>query len=121
MTTINLKSIAAAGAISAALSFAALGLGAGAANADDGANIPFMPGGSVGDWQSYFPLIERLADVADFVKIPDSGTTGTHRKHRKPRRWPVARSAGNARRITERLVQVTGRSTAGHRRVTSRR
>lgn len=76
MTTINLKRIAAAGAISGALSFAALGLGAGAANADDGANIPFLPGGSAGDWQSYFPMIERLGDVADFVKIPDPGTTG---------------------------------------------
>jgi len=74
MTTVNVKRIAAAGAISGALSFAALGLGAGAANADDGSNIPFVPGGSVGDLQSYFPLIERLGDVADLAKIGNSGT-----------------------------------------------
>jgi len=77
MKTINVKRIAAAGAISGALSFAALGLGAGAANADDGGNIPFMPGGSSGgDLQSYFPMIERLGDVANFAKIGGTGGTG---------------------------------------------
>jgi hypothetical protein len=76
MKTINVKRIAAASAISGALSFAALGLGAGAANADDGGNIPFMPGGSGGDWQSYFPMIERLGDVASFAKIGNLGGTG---------------------------------------------
>ena len=77
MKTINVKTIAAAGAISGALSFAALGLGAGAANADDGGNIPFMPGGSSGgDLQSYFPMIERLGDVANFAKIGGTGGTG---------------------------------------------
>ena len=74
MTTINVKRIAAAGALSGALSLAALGLGAGAANADDGSNIPFAPGGSVGDLQSYFPMIERLGDFADLAKIGNSGT-----------------------------------------------
>jgi hypothetical protein len=77
MKTIYLKRIAAAGALSGALSFAALGLGAGAANADDG-NIPFVPGGSGGDWQSYFPMIERLADVANFAKIGGTGGTGNN-------------------------------------------
>ena len=77
MKTINVKTIAAAGAISGALSFAALGLGAGAAIADDGGNIPFMPGGSSGgDFQSYFPMIERLGDVANFAKIGGTGGTG---------------------------------------------
>jgi hypothetical protein len=77
MKTINVKRIAAAGAISGALSFAALGLGAGAANADDGGNIPFMPGGSSGgDFQSYFPMIERLGDVANLAKIGGTGGTG---------------------------------------------
>ena len=77
MKTINVKRIAAAGAMSGALSFAALGLGAGAANADDGGNIPFMPGGSsAGDLQSYFPMIERLGDVANFAKIGGTGSTG---------------------------------------------
>jgi hypothetical protein len=76
MKTINLTTIAAAGAIAGALSFAALGLGAGAANADDGGNIPFVPGGSGGDWQSYFPLIERLGDVVPIGKIGNLGTTG---------------------------------------------
>jgi hypothetical protein len=77
MKTINVKRIAAAGAMSGALSFAALGLGAGAANADDGGNIPFMPGGSSGgDVQSYFPMIERLGDVANFAKIGGTGSTG---------------------------------------------
>ena len=77
MKTINVKRIAAAGAMSGALSFAALGLGAGAANADDGGNIPFMPGGSSGgDFQSYFPMIERLGDVANFAKIGGTGSTG---------------------------------------------
>ena len=77
MKTINVKRIAAAGAVSGALSFAALGLGAGAANADDGGNIPFMPGGSSGgDLQSYFPMIERLGDVANFAKIGGTGGTG---------------------------------------------
>jgi hypothetical protein len=77
MKTINVKRIAAAGAISGALSFAALGLGAGAANADDGGNIPFVPGGSGGDWQSYFPLIERLGDVANLAQIGGTGRTGS--------------------------------------------
>jgi hypothetical protein len=77
MKTINVKRIAAAGAISGALSFAALGLGAGAANADDGGNIPFVPGGSGGDWQSYFPMIERLGDVANLAQIGNLGGTGS--------------------------------------------
>src|ERR1700751_4134089 len=68
MKTIYLKRIAAAGALSGALSVAALGLGAGAANADDG-NIPFVPGGSGGDWQSYFPMIERLREGAQFAEV----------------------------------------------------
>jgi hypothetical protein len=56
--TMNLKRIAAVGAISAALSSVALGLGAGGANADDNdGNAPFPPGGISGDWQSYFPLL----------------------------------------------------------------
>ena len=76
MKTINLKRIAAAGVMSGALSFAALGLGAGAANADDG-NIPFVPGGSGGDWQSYFPMIEKLGDVANFAKVGNLGGTGS--------------------------------------------
>jgi hypothetical protein len=76
MKTINVKRIAAAGAISGALSFAALGLGAGAANADDGGDT-FVPGGSGGDWQSYFPMIERLGDVANLAQIGNLGGTGS--------------------------------------------
>jgi hypothetical protein len=76
MKSINLKRIAAAGVLSGALSVGALGLGAGTANADDG-NIPFVPGGgSGGDFQSYFPMIERLGDVANFAKIGNLGGTG---------------------------------------------
>ena len=58
MKTTNLKRIAAAGAISAALSSVALGLGAAGANADDNdGNAPSPPGGIGGDWQSYFPSL----------------------------------------------------------------
>ena len=76
MKTTNLKRIAAAGVLSGAMSFAALGLGAGAANADDG-NIPFLPGGSGGDFQSYFPMIEKLGDVANLAKVGNLGGTGS--------------------------------------------
>lgn len=58
------------------LSLAAFGLGAGAANADDG-NIPFVPpGGAAGDWQSYFPMVENFADIANMAKIGDIGSSG---------------------------------------------
>jgi hypothetical protein len=77
MKTTNLKRIAAAGAISGALSLAALGLGAGVANADDdGWNTPFRPGGAGGDWHSYIPLVENLGDVVNLVPIGNSGNSG---------------------------------------------
>lgn len=76
MVTINLKRIAAAGAMAGALSFAAIGFGAGAANADSDGNIPFVPGGSGGDWQSYFPLIERLGDMVNVGNLGKLGTNG---------------------------------------------
>jgi len=71
----TLKRLAIAGAMSGALGFAALGLSAGAANADT-TDIPFVPGNS-GDWQSYFPLVERLGDVVPNVaNLGDLGGTG---------------------------------------------
>jgi hypothetical protein len=75
MTSTLFKKIAATGAISGALSLAAIGLGAGAANADDG-NTLFAPGGNGGDWQSYFPMIERLGDIANIVPLGSLGKNG---------------------------------------------
>jgi hypothetical protein len=69
MKATNLKRIAATGAIAGALGFAALGLGAGVANADDGAT-PFDPGGfSGGDWESLIPMISQIGHLADFGDI----------------------------------------------------
>jgi hypothetical protein len=68
-----LKKIALAGALTGGLSMAALGLGAGSATADSG-DIPFIPGGSGGgDWQSYFPMIERLGDVVNMANLGNLG------------------------------------------------
>ena len=47
----TLKKIVVTGALAGALSTTALALGAGAATADTG-DIPFVPGGGAGDWQS---------------------------------------------------------------------
>ena len=77
MKTTNLKRIAAAGAISGALSLAALGLGAGAANADDDEGTsPFGAGGTNGNWQSYFPLVENLGDIANVGNLGNIGNLG---------------------------------------------
>lgn len=73
---ITLKKIAITGALAGALSTAALGLGAGAATADTG-DIPFVPGGGSSDWQSYFPLIERLGDMVNVGKLGNFGTGNT--------------------------------------------
>ena len=71
----TVKRIAVAGAISGALSLAALGLGAGTASADD-SDIPFVPA-NPSDWQSYLPLVERLGDVINVANIGDlTGGTG---------------------------------------------
>ena len=70
MTTSNLKRIAAAGALSGALSLAALGLGSGVANADDDEEIsPTQPGGISSNWQSYLPLLGNLSDFVDLGKL----------------------------------------------------
>jgi hypothetical protein len=67
------KKIALAGALTGGLSMAALGLGAGAATADSG-DTPFVPGGNgAGDWQSYFPMIERLGDVVNMANLGNLG------------------------------------------------
>ena len=73
----TLKRFAIAGAMSAALGFAALGLSAGAASADTG-DIPFVPG-NTGDWQSYLPMVERLGDIVPNVaKLGNLGGTGAN-------------------------------------------
>lgn len=70
MKSSQFKRIAAASAISGALSLAALGLGAGTANADDDAGTtPFQPGGISNDWQSYLPLLANLNDFVDLGKL----------------------------------------------------
>ena len=71
MRTTNLKRIAVAGAFTGALSLAAVGLGAGAANADDG-DIPFVPGG-LDDVQSVLPMIENLGGLGDLGGVGDLG------------------------------------------------
>lgn len=68
MTSSNFKRIAAAGAVSGALSLAALGLGSGVANADDG-TTPSLPGGTSSDWQSYLPLLGNISDFVDLGKL----------------------------------------------------
>jgi hypothetical protein len=69
----TLKKIALAGALTGGLSMAALGLGAGVATADSG-DIPFAPGGTGGgDWQSYFPMIERLGDMVGGANLGNLG------------------------------------------------
>jgi hypothetical protein len=78
MKTTILKRITAAGAISGAVSLAALGFGAGVANADnDEGNTPFRPGGVGRDWQSYMPLVENLGDLVNLVPIGHTGNTGS--------------------------------------------
>jgi hypothetical protein len=72
MRTTNLKRIAAAGAFTGALSLAAVGLGAGAASADDG-EIPYVPGG-LDDVQSVLPLIETLGGIGDLGGLGDLGS-----------------------------------------------
>jgi hypothetical protein len=72
MRTTNLKRIAVAGAFTGALSLAAVGLGAGAANADEG-DIPFVPGG-LDDVQSVLPLIETLGGIGDLGGVGDLGS-----------------------------------------------
>ena len=72
---ITWKKIAVAGVLSGGLSMAALGLGAGAANADTG-DIPFVPGNG-SDMQSYFPLIERLGDVVNLGGLGKTGAENT--------------------------------------------
>jgi hypothetical protein len=74
MKIANVKRIAAAGAISGALGLAALGLGAGTANADE-SDIPFVPA-NPSDWQSYLPLVQSLGDVVNVADLGDLGTTG---------------------------------------------
>ena len=69
----TLKKIVVTGALAGALSTTALALGAGAATADTG-DIPFVPGGGSSDWQSYFPLIERLGDIVNVGKLGNFGT-----------------------------------------------
>lgn len=78
MKTSNFKRIAVAGAVSGALSLAAIGLGAGTASADDelDAIAPLVPGGLSEDWQSYLPLIESVGDLGSIANLGDLGSLG---------------------------------------------
>jgi hypothetical protein len=69
MTSFNWKRIVATGAMSGALSLAALGFGAGAANADDDVTTPLLPGGASGDWQQYLPLLGSVGSFVDLQKL----------------------------------------------------
>lgn len=70
MKTSTLKRIAAAGAISGAMSLAALGLGSGVADADDGA-VPFVPPGPTsGDWQAYIPILINAIQSGQIPGVP---------------------------------------------------
>jgi hypothetical protein len=69
MTSLNLKRIVAAGALSSALGLAALGLGSGTANADDDPGAPLLPGGTASSWQSYLPLLGSIGDFVDLQKL----------------------------------------------------
>lgn len=69
MAAFNLKRIAAAGAMSGVLGLAALGLGSGAANADDDVTTPSLPGGTSSDWQQYLPLLGSIGSFVDLQKL----------------------------------------------------
>ena len=69
MATLNLTRIATAGAISGALTLAALGFGSGVANADDDATTPSQPGGLSGNWQQYLPLLGSIGSFVDLEKL----------------------------------------------------
>jgi hypothetical protein len=78
MKATNLKRIVVAGAVTGALSLAAIGLGAGTANADELDSIaPLVPGGLSEDWQSYLPLIESVADIGSIANLGDLGDLGS--------------------------------------------
>ncbi len=78
MKATNLKKIVVTGAVTGALSLAAIGLGAGTANADElDAIAPLVPGLSGGDWQSYLPLIENVADIGSIANLGDLGDLGS--------------------------------------------
>ena len=110
MRTTNLKRIAVAGAFTGALSLAAVGLGAGAANADEG-DIPFVPGG-LDDVQSVLPLIETLGGigdlggVGDLGSLTDLGNLAQPRRPRQSRRWRPGRSPRTCRRVLRDASQV---------------
>jgi hypothetical protein len=75
MKATNLKKIAVTGAISGALGLAAIGFGAGTANADELDSIaPLVPGGLSDDWQSYLPLLDDVADMGSLAGLGDLGS-----------------------------------------------
>jgi hypothetical protein len=77
MKATNLKRIAVTGAVSGALSLAALGLGAGTANADElDAIAPFVPGELSDGLQAYLPLLESVGDVGSIANLGDLGSIG---------------------------------------------
>jgi hypothetical protein len=74
MKATNLKRLAVTGAISGALGIAAVGLGAGTANADELDSIaPLVPGGLSDDWQSYLPLLDDVADIGSIAGLGELG------------------------------------------------
>jgi hypothetical protein len=74
MKATNLKKIAVTGAISGALGLAAMGFGAGTANADELDSIaPLVPGGLSDDWQSYLPLLDDVADLGSIAGLGELG------------------------------------------------
>jgi hypothetical protein len=75
MKATSYKRIAAASAISGALGLAAIGFGAGAANADELDSIaPLVPGGLSDDWQAYLPLIDDVAEIGSIAGLGELGS-----------------------------------------------
>lgn len=71
MNVLNFKRIAVAGAVSGALSLAAIGLGAGTASADDGldAIAPLIPGDVTDEVVEYLPLIESVSEIGSIAGL----------------------------------------------------
>jgi hypothetical protein len=78
MKATNLKRIAATGAITGALSFGALGLGAGVANADDDAGGSGGLGGLSGlsDIGALIPMISQIGNLGDLGGLGGGGLGG---------------------------------------------
>jgi hypothetical protein len=83
MNTTNVKRIAVAGAVSGALGFAAIGLGAGTAGADPLSDIaPMIPSDVTDEVVEYLPLIESVAEIGgdaglgELANVPVLGDIG---------------------------------------------